>query len=71
MALRFFTNPCVPTSTIESLQDAGHEVLRLSDHRPIKSPDPVVIETARQFSAILVSVNGDFIAGGCSAESFV
>ena len=60
MALRFFIDHCVPTSIIESLEDAEHDVFRLRDHIPATSPDPVVIETVQQFAAILISLNGDF-----------
>jgi len=38
MALRFFADHCVSNSIIETLRDAGHEVLRLKDHIPIDSP---------------------------------
>ena len=37
MALRFFADHCVSNLIIESLAAAGHEVLRLKDHRPTES----------------------------------
>jgi len=46
---------------IQALRDAGHEVLRLKDHIPTDSPDSVVISTAQQLDAVLVSLNGDFV----------
>lgn len=60
MALRFFIDHCVPTSIIESLKEADHDVARLRDHIPATSPDPIVIETAQKFDSILISLNGDF-----------
>lgn len=60
MSLRFFTDHCVPTSVIQVLRQAGHEVLVLSENLPTESEDPVVIAEAQKLSAILVSLNGDF-----------
>jgi predicted nuclease of predicted toxin-antitoxin system len=45
---------------MQTLDDAGHEVLRLRDHIPPDSVDPVVISKAQELNAILVSLNGDF-----------
>jgi len=60
MTLRFFADHCVSNSMIETLRDAGHEVLRLKDHIPTDSPDSVVISKAQKLDAILISLNGDF-----------
>jgi len=60
MGLRFFTDHCVPTSVIQALRHAGHEVLVLSERLPTESEDPVVIAEAQELAAILVSLNGDF-----------
>ena len=60
MTLRFFADHCVSNSIIETLRDAGHEVLCLKDHIPTDSPDSVVISKAQELDAILVSLNGDF-----------
>ena len=60
MGLRFFTDQCIPNSVIQKLLDADHEVLRLKDHIPIESPDPIVIATAQKLDSILISLNGDF-----------
>ena len=60
MGLKFFADHCVPTSVIQSMRDAGHEVLRLKEHIPQDSSDPAVISKARELDAILVSLNGDF-----------
>lgn len=60
MSLRFLADQCVPTSVVESLRRAGHEVLRLKDVLPVESPDPTVIQEAQRQQAILVSLNGDF-----------
>lgn len=60
MTLRFFADHCVSNSIMETLRDAGHEVLRLKDHIPSDSPDSVVISKAQELDAILISLNGDF-----------
>jgi len=60
MGLKFFADHCIPNSIIQRLLDAGHEVLRLKDHIPIESPDPLVIATAQRLNSILISLNGDF-----------
>ena len=60
MGVRFFADHCIPNSVIQRLLDAGHEVLRLRDHIPIESPDPIVIATAQKLDSILISLNGDF-----------
>ena len=58
--LRFFADHCVPTSIISTLRESGYEVFRLREHIPKDSPDEIVIATAQQFEAILLSLNGDF-----------
>jgi predicted nuclease of predicted toxin-antitoxin system len=45
---------------VNALRSAEHEVLRLKDHMPAESPDPVVIARAQELGAILLSLNGDF-----------
>ena len=60
MGVRFFADHCIPNSIIQKLLDAGYEVLRLKDHIPIESPDPIVIATAQRLDSILISLNGDF-----------
>jgi len=60
MALRFFADHCISHAIIQTLRDAGHEVLRLRDHLPIDSADGVVIERAQQLDSLLLSLNGDF-----------
>lgn len=47
-------------SIIQSLRDAGYEVLRLRNYIPPESLDPVVISKAQELDAILISLNGDF-----------
>jgi predicted nuclease of predicted toxin-antitoxin system len=58
--MRFFADHCVPRSVAESLEDEGHEVVRLQDELPAHASDSVVIETAQQLDALLFSLNGDF-----------
>jgi predicted nuclease of predicted toxin-antitoxin system len=58
--LRFFADHCIPSSMIASLQQCDYEVIKLRDHIPIDSPDRLVIETAQQLDALLLSLNGDF-----------
>jgi predicted nuclease of predicted toxin-antitoxin system len=60
MGLRFFADHCVSNAIISTLRDAGHEILRLRDHIPVESPDPVVIAKAQQLDTLLLSLNGDF-----------
>lgn len=60
MSLLFFADHCVPHLVVQSLREAGHEALRLREHIPPESPDPVVIATAQELDAILVSLNGVF-----------
>lgn len=60
MKLRLFADHCISSFIIQTLRDAGHEVLRLRDHIPPDSADPVVISTAQTLDSILVSLNGDF-----------
>ena len=60
MSLRFFADHCVPNSVIQTLLQAGHEILRLRDHIPPDSSDQLVISKAQELDAILLSLNGDF-----------
>jgi predicted nuclease of predicted toxin-antitoxin system len=60
MGLRFFADHCISNSIIQSLKDAGYEVLQLKNHIPIESSDQVVISTAQKLNSILLSLNGDF-----------
>jgi predicted nuclease of predicted toxin-antitoxin system len=60
MALRFLADHCVSNSTVQSLQEAHHEVLRLKDVLPVESSDTIVIAKAQEIDAILLSLNGDF-----------
>lgn len=60
MGLRLFADHCVPSSAIQFLREAGHEVLILRDDIPKDSDDSDVIAKAPQIQAILLSLNGDF-----------
>ena len=60
MSLRFFADHCVPSSVIQTLQEADYEVLRLRDVIPPDSLDQLVISKAQELEAILLSLNGDF-----------
>jgi predicted nuclease of predicted toxin-antitoxin system len=60
MALRFLADHCISNTTVLTLRDAGHEVLRLRDVLPVDSPDRMVIAKAQEIDAILLSMNGDF-----------
>ena len=60
MALRFLADHCVSNSTVQSLREANHEVLRLKDVLPVGSSDMVVITKAQEIDAILLPLNGDF-----------
>src|SRR6266566_2522015 len=52
MALRFLADHCVPNSTVQSLREANHEVLRLKDVLPVESSDTVVITKAQEIDAL-------------------
>ena len=60
MALRFLADHCVSNSTVQTLREANHEVLRLRDVLPVESSDTIVITKAQEIDAILLSLNGDF-----------
>jgi predicted nuclease of predicted toxin-antitoxin system len=60
MSLRFFTDHCVSNFIIETLREAGHNVLILREYIPTDSGDSDVIAKAQEFDSILVSLNGDF-----------
>src|SRR6266704_2963990 len=57
MALRFLADS---NTTIQTIREANHEVLRLKDVLPVESSDMVVITKAQEIDAILLSLNGDF-----------
>jgi hypothetical protein len=42
------------------LAAAAHDVIRLRDYLPTDAIDPLVIRTADELDAVLVSLNGDF-----------
>jgi predicted nuclease of predicted toxin-antitoxin system len=58
--LRFFADHCISNVIMDGLRVIGAEVLRLREHLPTDAPDEVVMATAQQLEAILVSLNGDF-----------
>ena len=60
MGLKLFADRCVPFSIIQSLREAGIEVLVLKDHIPPDSPDLTVISKADELDAVLISMDGDF-----------
>jgi predicted nuclease of predicted toxin-antitoxin system len=60
VSLKFFADHCIPESVIQSLQNAGHEVLRLRAYLPADSTDVEVISKAQELDTILLSLNGDF-----------
>ena len=59
--LRFFADHCISNAIMDGLRAIGAKVLRLREHLPTDAPDEVVITTAQQLEAILVSLNGDFV----------
>ena len=61
MALRFLADHCVSNSTVQSLREANHEVLRLKDVLPVESSDMVVITKAQEIDAILLSLKGGLL----------
>ncbi len=60
MGFRFFADHRVSNAMMQTLREAGHEVVRLREHLPVESPDTDVIAKAQQLDAVLLSLNGDF-----------
>src|SRR4029077_5977797 len=60
MALRFLADHCVSNSTIQTIREANHEVLRLRDVLPVASSGMAVTPKVQEIDAILLSLNGDF-----------
>jgi predicted nuclease of predicted toxin-antitoxin system len=60
MALRFLADHCISNTVVQTLRDAGHEVVRLKNVLPVESPDATVISKAQEIDAILLPMNGDF-----------
>ena len=60
MTLRFLANHCISNTIIQTLRDAGYEVVRLRDILPVESPDRIVIAKTQEIDAVLISMNGDF-----------
>ena len=60
MALRFLADHCVSNSTVQTLQEAQHEVFRLRDVLPVDSSDAIVLAKAQEIDAVLISLDGDF-----------
>ena len=58
--MKFFADHCVSNTIIQTLQDAGHDVHRVTDFLPTESEDSLVIGKAQELGAILLSLNGDF-----------
>jgi len=46
MGLLFFADHCVPNTIMQTLREAGHEVVRLWEQLPVESPDADVIAKA-------------------------
>jgi hypothetical protein len=53
MGLPFFADHCVSNVIMQTLRDAGHDVVRLRDQLPTEAPDPVVIAKAQELDALL------------------
>jgi predicted nuclease of predicted toxin-antitoxin system len=60
MGLRFLADHCVSNAIMQTLREAGHEVVRLREQLAVESPDADVSAKAQQLDAILLSLNGDF-----------
>ncbi len=60
MKLKIFCDHCLSNFIIAELQAANCEVLRLKDHIPEGSLDPVALAKAQELDCVLVSMNGDF-----------
>ena len=64
--MRFFVDRCVPESVAKTLEDHGHEAIRLRERIAPDSPDALVAAVSDANDAILVTMDGDFrkIAAG-------
>lgn len=60
LAVRFFSDHCVPTQITATLRNAGYQVTTVSEVLPVRSPDPIVIRKAVELNSILLTLNGDF-----------
>jgi biotin-(acetyl-CoA carboxylase) ligase len=59
MALRFPADHCVSNSTVQSLRETQHEVLRLKDVLPVESSDTIVIAKAQEWGCGRRGRDGD------------
>ena len=60
MRLRFFVDQCVPESVAKTLENHGHEAIRLRERIAPDSPDTLVAAVSEANAAILVTMDGDF-----------
>lgn len=60
--MRFFVDQCVPESVAKTLEEHGHEAIRLRERIPPDSPDTLVAAVAEANDAILVTMDGDLKA---------
>lgn len=58
--LRFFVDQCVPESVAKTLENHGHEAIRLRERIAPDSPDTLVAAVSEANDAILVTMDGDF-----------
>ncbi len=58
--MRFFVDQCVPESAARSLEQRGHEMIRLRERIAPDSPDNLVAAISQSNDAILVTMDGDF-----------
>ena len=58
--MRFFVDQCVPESVARTLENHGHEAIRLRERIAPDSPDTLVAAVSEANDAILVTMDGDF-----------
>ncbi|MCY4394675.1 MAG: DUF5615 family PIN-like protein [Rhodospirillaceae bacterium] len=58
--MRFFVDQCVPDSVARTLENYGHEAIRLRERIAPNSPDTLVAAVSEANDAILVTMDGDF-----------
>ena len=58
--MRFLVDQCVPESVARTLENHGHEVIRLRERIAPDSPDSLVAAVSEANDAILVTMDGDF-----------
>jgi hypothetical protein len=63
MSFRFFADHCMSNAIMRRLREAEHEVVRLQEHPPAKSPDTDFICKAQQLVDCIYDRHTSFFKG--------